>query len=390
MPHHSGQQRQISAGTLSPQPVLHSTTFSMPHSASLSSQPSGFVSQPGPLPHQADMHRHLYHAPQSSWRGSPHSTVHRVGSLADGDASVGSHHQTNYVQPHLTPTRHLSHSQSKSFDSPHGVAASVLLLAASKIREDEEASSPTPATTTLSPGTPAAQRSTTPSSVDPSPNVPIKKRKTPADIMRKKLNEEPTHVSPMSHPSASPSIASVAGTPESIGRRSSHDQGSPTTPSSSYELKAGQALPDSAKILDTRQISYPPAQLEEIPHFPAILHAVLTESEFADSVLQWLAHGQAWRIVRWDALRRQVLPKYFTKPNASDSTKDASSGLSVDAFLWQLQAWGFQEVTSGTDAGAYTNVVSHRERLVMDSSTLISYSFFGLTALSSRTTAIVP
>jgi len=185
-----------------------------------------------------------------------------------------------------------------------------------------------------------------------------------------------------------PGLSSAAphqDTPTSTNSRSSHREGGTGagrhsagrtraslaseqgTPLSSYDsLKDGHPLPDSAKINDAKEITLvhrrchpkgPPTHVE-IPHFPSVLHAVLTESEFANSVLQWLPHGQSWRIVRWDALRRQVLPKYFSQLREEDC-KDGTGQVcgSIDAFLWHLSAWGFEEVTDGPDVGAYSHVV---------------------------------
>jgi hypothetical protein len=310
----------------------------------------------------------------SSWNSQPHPhahLVHRVGSqMTDGNETWNTmslddhdhHAQIVSTEQPWTPTRRLSTPSGTFEDSPfsssHGTAAaSVLLLAASKIRQDEEASAATISPFSNDDNSSKEVLRQTPSQ----PSVPLKKRKNPADIMRQKTeiatasvhSQSHAHVSPMSHndmhqPSSSESVATTS--PDSISSR--HPPSSP-----SYELQDGQALLDSAKIHDTKEITLPtssqqrppPASMPSmmIPHFPSILHAVLTESEFANSVVQWLAHGQAWKIVRWDALRRQVLTKYF-----------APHGLvSMDAFMWQLQAWGFMEVTDGPDVGAYANVV---------------------------------
>jgi hypothetical protein len=243
----------------------------------------------------------------------------------------------------------------------------------------------------------------------------LKKRKqAAAGIMRKKSSPDAvslaSHVSPCSTagtPAASgsgdgprPGKADASGSNRGAAAASPPRPGS--SPSSSYDLRDGQALHDSAKIHDPKEIALvpspppppPPApiaaphphhspahqqvaaatipklhkhqlnhQRREIPHFPSVLHAVLTESEFAGKVLLWLPHGQAWRIVRWDALRRSVLPKYFAQLNDDDGaapSKDAAAPMpsgSIDAFLWHLSAWGFEEVNEGPDVGAYAHVV---------------------------------
>jgi hypothetical protein len=86
-----------------------------------------------------------------------------------------------------------------------------------------------------------------------------------------------------------------------------------------------------------------PAASAVVPHFPSVLHMLLTASK--DGVLEWLEHGQAWRIVRWEALRRSILPQFFPQLQ------------SMYAFLAHISAWGFREVTEGADAGAYTHEV---------------------------------
>jgi hypothetical protein len=143
--------------------------------------------------------------------------------------------------------------------------------------------------------------------------VPLKKRKKMTDILR---GSPPCHVSPMSHAS-----------------------------------KTDVSSPHSQASQDK------PGWQAHIPAFVSVLHTVLTESDFAGKVVQWLPHGKAWKIVLWDALRRQVLPMYFPQ------LQDTPSSGSIDAFLWHLQAWGFAEINEGPDAGAYTHVVS-RYRLV--------------------------
>lgn len=83
-----------------------------------------------------------------------------------------------------------------------------------------------------------------------------------------------------------------------------------------------------------------------VPHFPSVLHILLTSSK--DGVLEWLEHGKAWRIVRWEALRRSILPQFF--PQLS----------SMDAFLAHIAAWGFREIMEGPDVGAYSHEVRIR------------------------------
>jgi hypothetical protein len=126
----------------------------------------------------------------------------------------------------------------------------------------------------------------------------------------------------------------------------------------SYDAKDSQALTDSAKIGDTADIiAITPAQVDVpnntvIADFPSVLHSAL-----AHGALQWLSHGRAWKIVRWDGLRREIMPRYF--PQLCHNDEDGHGSGSIDAFLWHVRAWGFCEVKDGPDVGAYSHVVSY-------------------------------
>jgi hypothetical protein len=258
--------------------------------------------------------------------------IHRVPSAhsADDGSSVAS----KPMQQHdsMSTPQSLPQKDPSSFDSQHDVARSVLLLAAgeprkvqSKDDDDDEEESITE-------------------------RVPLKKRKMMTGILRHQAVESaPCNVSPMSH-------GSKALSPMSHGSKalSSGESTPSTTRTSSYDLKDGQVLPDSSNISNTKDIA-PPAH-DVIPHFPSVLHLLLTESEYSGTVVQWLPHGQAWRITRWDALKREVLPKFFPQLVEEHGGKRTSG--SIDAFLWHISAWGFEEVTAGPDMGAYSNVVS--------------------------------
>jgi hypothetical protein len=92
--------------------------------------------------------------------------------------------------------------------------------------------------------------------------------------------------------------------------------------------------------------------VEGVPpsHLPGQLYNLLQDESKNNNVLQWLPDGKAWRIVRWDALRKQVLPKYF-------------SFMTVDSFLAQLTEWGFFEIQNGPHAGAYQHAVRNNSIL---------------------------
>lgn len=194
-------------------------------------------------------------------------------------------------------------------------------------------------------------------------SAPLKKRKKHLDFLRRNsqsetVNEktEPCHVSPVSHSSNMSShvegrtVSREEVTPDRPGRRlTPHSQRS-----SSYDSKDSplgktntQELMSSSKIRNASDISLPSQVI--IPHFPSVLHQVLSDSEYAGTVLAWLPDGEAWKVLRWDALRRDVLPRYFS----SLRDENGSGCGTIDAFLYHLTSWGFKEITDGSDIGAY-------------------------------------
>lgn len=85
------------------------------------------------------------------------------------------------------------------------------------------------------------------------------------------------------------------------------------------------------------------------------LHRILSEesSEAATRALEWLEHGKAFRVLRWDALADKVLPELF-------SDKDMEVDALIYAFRGQLKDCGFVEVKRGKDYGSYCHEVSIR------------------------------
>lgn len=234
-----------------------------------------------------------------------------------------------------------------------------------------------------------------------SSTVPLKKRKKQMDIIRRQEqqdNEEdhhhesssntddnnnkdssttdqnPCHISPVSHSSSG---QGEDGTPlrrtnsSATNNNSAHSYDSkdlhPSYRSSGVVSKGEttKELLDSSKVHCTAQIGAQPSSSSLsstfpsqvlIPHFPTVLHHVLADKELDGKVIQWLPDGEAWKVVRWDAMRRQVLPKYF-----ADLRDENGSGCgTIDAFLYHLDAWGFEEIQDGTNAGAYRNDVSKK------------------------------
>ena len=96
-----------------------------------------------------------------------------------------------------------------------------------------------------------------------------------------------------------------------------------------------------------------------VPHnnersFPLVLHEVLSQSCHAGTVLDWLPHGQGWRVLRWDELARMVLPEYFPQFCSGPSGEG-----NITAFLDYVKAHGFREVReAGPDMGSYRHGVS--------------------------------
>jgi hypothetical protein len=194
--------------------------------------------------------------------------------------------------------------------------------------------------------------------------VPLKKRKKHLDFLRRNQDTDATtdeqtqmyHVSPVSHSSLGStrrSVSSEEHTPQRPGAAGAHRTDSYDSKESPYQQKEGtQELLDSSKIHSTTDIA--PSATVLVPHFPSVLHRALSDKEFAGTVISWLPNGEAWKVLRWDVLRRRVLPLYF----ADLRDEDGKGCGTIDAFLWHLSAWGFEEITDGTDVGAYRHGVS--------------------------------
>jgi len=112
----------------------------------------------------------------------------------------------------------------------------------------------------------------------------------------------------------------------------------------------------------------PSSSTQIISDFPAKLHRVLTNSEFAGTVLEWLPTGTSWRVLRWNELSTAVIPKHFPELLNEDTTRSSGkdgggSGSSseeevtsdrMNRFLYQIKAHGFEEIRIvGPEMGAY-------------------------------------
>ena len=236
--------------------------------------------------------------------------------------------------------------------------------------------------------------------------VPLKKRKKQLDILRRQQNHHQTvaeaekeacHVSPVSLQSSV--------NPSPGNRAHSYDSKDLALGSSSMTSPQGettQELLDSSKVHSTAQIgasgsSVVPISQVVIPHFPTVLHRVLADTGLTTEqgpAIRWLQDGESWKVENWNAMRRIVLPKYFSNLRE----EYGSSCGTIDAFLYQIDVWGFEEIKSGANAGAYRHnvricliVCSWRamfSRMCGNTKHLTNISFATLTAtaLYSRST----
>ncbi len=265
-------------------------------------------------------------------RGYYQAQYHRVPSSPPD--TVGS---ANVPPSSGSDERIDKYSQNKR--DPSQEIASVLLMAAA-------------AATSVKETTASANESTASSHG----NRPLKKRKSTDHSVTNISGDVGTssdgayHVSPISHSSKSGTTVET--------HTMSHDTPS-TSSAHSFDMKEEpHSGHTSASVKKDPSHARPQQSMfRMIPQFPSLVHWILSEptSKFAVdlSVLQWVSHGQAWRIIRWDAFHREVLPAMF--PQLVSSATETGS---IDAFMWQLKAWGFQEIKDGPDIGAFAHTVS--------------------------------
>jgi hypothetical protein len=273
-----------------------------------------------------------------------HGQYHRVPSSPAEDAGTENRAQKS-------GSIHDQDTFKQNRRDPREEIASVLLLAAAAATSDKDLSISTCR---------KLETSRDPEGIDSHSNRPLKKRKSidhtaNVDTVDNETNpDDACHVSPISHSSKS---GATMGS-----NVLSHDTPS-TTSTHSFDMKDDTASGASVER-DTLESEYGRSKTrlyQMIPQFPSVLHWILSESStqlcsstraIDLSVLQWVAHGQAWRIIRWDAFHREVLPAIFPQ-----LALDVTATGSVDSFLWQLQAWGFQEIKDGPDVGAFAHTV---------------------------------
>lgn len=344
MPHHSKHnqhQRKVldSAITSSPTGGYRNQQQSFQNSPSSDNEPCKHDQAPAKWMTQSVDHM------ENHKRGYYQSQYHRVPS-SPPDATDGS---LNGTHNHESYEGIGNHNQNKR--DPSQEIASVLLMAAAAATSVKEIST-------------LENRSDVGSQdievVSTHGSRPLKKRKSDEHIMDIAAGEvgahsdDAYHVSPISH-------SSKSGTTVESNNRS-HDTPS-TSSAHSFDMKEdshsntnGTSMKEGHSHSRAQHSMY-----QMITQFPSLLHWILSEpssqtsaNKFAVdfSVLQWVSHGQAWRIIRWDAFHREVIPALF--PQLVSNATDAGS---IDAFMWQLKAWGFQEIKDGPDIGAFAHSV---------------------------------
>lgn len=235
----------------------------------------------------------------------------------------------------------------QSGESAEQAAASALLMASSSKLSAAEYRKGSTNNLTIS-----SEEGTTGAEASKSNEAPSQKRKKHLDVLRRNGDHQadgelvissrpPYHVSPVSS--------------ASLGSNIDGHPSDPNMQSDSFELKeGGQVLPASSQVRDAADIAASGTHMD-IPHFPSILHTLLGHHDFKN-VFQWLPHGKAWKVVRWDALRRETMPQHF--PHLCQETDGSGKPIgSIDGFLRHVRGWGFEEIKDGPDCGAYHHVL---------------------------------
>jgi len=126
-------------------------------------------------------------------------------------------------------------------------------------------------------------------------------------------------------------------------------------------------------------------------HFPIVLHKLLSKTSDRQGdannkislAMEWLNHGKSFRILRYDILCTEVLPKKMpmlcsdrkkmmmqdgickSESRDDEQTKVEEEGSNkcsddewVEAFSWFVKSYGFEEVMSGRDKGSFRHEVS--------------------------------
>ena len=325
MPHHSKQSQQQRKDLDGP----------------MTSSPSGYIKA----------HQSFHNSPRSDIEVSKRNQAPNIWMSRSVDNTENVENCYNQEQYHRVPSSPpdvVGSVQNKR--DPSQEIASVLLMAAAAATNVKE-------TITLANRNDGGNRDI--DVVDSHGSRPLKKRKsTGQSLVETGTNsDDPYHVSPISHSSKSGATSET--------NIMSHDTPS-TSSAHSFSIKDDcNSNITEAGMKVHQSISRPQKSMYQmILQFPSLMHWILSETSTQISsskfnvdlsVLQWVSHGQAWRIIRWEAFHREVLPAMFPQliSNATDSG-------SIDAFLWQLRAWGFQEIRDGPDIGAFAHTVRSR------------------------------
>lgn len=327
-----------------------------------------------PIMHSRQAHPSMFRSPHphspSSWGySSPHSPPYHLTGGLSANSSGENLMEERTARQRGSMGANIARGAIKDkagvISEAEADAASALLFASSKVSIVEEAKGEDPTAGRNSQEQPGSARPEKDVMLDREgekednfeSNVPFKKRRKMLHLLSQRPDatsdaQTVSHVSPLPSPAGRSHMHGHDSSDETTTATASPQRTCSTGMESSYGMKDARSPQERRKVHDAKELSTPPSQVV-VEHFPTVLHNILTKSEFAGNVLQWVANGKAWKIVRWDALRRKVLPAFFSKLQ----DEDGNSNCSIDAFLWQVTSWGFEEVQGGHDVGAYTHKV---------------------------------
>lgn len=212
------------------------------------------------------------------------------------------------------------------------------------------------------------------------------------------ISGEKSPTSPIMDVTAGDADVFAASALSSLANASTSPSSSPSLTSSAGPLKKRRKM---GKQLDTKDCTINGSHVHQVSEagtleqklsttaaqFPSLLHKVLAKGESTNvdedstisSSLEWLNHGKGFRILRWDVFCTEVLPKEFPGlcvaiPNvaakkdtiergeeqhdAEKMSSEFSDEQWVEAFLFHVRSWGFEEVMSGRDRGSFRHQVS--------------------------------
>jgi hypothetical protein len=104
---------------------------------------------------------------------------------------------------------------------------------------------------------------------------------------------------------------------------------------------------------------------DECADFPTRLYAVLSSSQFEDSV-GWMAHGYAWKIKDLNLFASRVLPVFVDSGSYPEN---------FNRFAHLLTSFGFKQVTRGPDTSAYYHEVRNSTNTCVLITFICNFSF---------------